>query len=274
MQIWLPLFTLNRGGHVKCISSSDINPTEWYSGLRLCPLGLIFHRCIIKSETPTQLLLSIDLQQRHSTMSEITETKEAQPQVSDDYSKRPAVEEKNADVTLRLLEEYGDQFGPLTPEAEKKLRRKLYLRIMLLLSAINIMLFVSCTLSHDHGSRRSLHVRGLVRAFFSVIPGFSLCRNELINLTTIRSTNQLSGSLPFWVFSRKLESASLSTTTLTPCFMLVSPLLHIPSSSRRYFDDVSFMYMAFNSMNLQATLLSNGLGTTSCRSFHSAATSQ
>ncbi|KAK0387060.1 hypothetical protein NLU13_5373 [Sarocladium strictum] len=75
-------------------------------------------------------------------MSEITETKEVQPQVADDFSKRPAVQEKNADVTLRLLEEHGDQFGSLTPEAEKKLRRKLYRRIMVLLSAINIMLFV------------------------------------------------------------------------------------------------------------------------------------
>lgn len=76
-------------------------------------------------------------------MAEITEAK-AQPQAADEIiAKGPTVEEKNADVTLRLVEEHGDQFGPLTPEAEKKLRRKLYLRIMVLLSAINIMLFVS-----------------------------------------------------------------------------------------------------------------------------------
>ncbi|KAM9873462.1 cysteine transporter (major facilitator superfamily transporter) [Verticillium dahliae] len=64
------------------------------------------------------------------------ETAETHPQ------KGKSVEERNADVTLRLLEEHGDKFGPLTPEAEKKLRRKLYLRVMLLLSAVNIMLFV------------------------------------------------------------------------------------------------------------------------------------
>ncbi|EEY18165.1 cysteine transporter [Verticillium alfalfae VaMs.102] len=64
------------------------------------------------------------------------ETAQTHPQ------KGKSVEERNADVTLRLLEEHGDKFGPLTPEAEKKLRRKLYLRVMLLLSAINIMLFV------------------------------------------------------------------------------------------------------------------------------------
>ena len=58
-------------------------------------------------------------------------------------STRKTVQEKFADATLRLVEDHGDSVGPLTPEGEKKLRRKLYLRIMLLLSAINIMLFVS-----------------------------------------------------------------------------------------------------------------------------------
>lgn len=75
-------------------------------------------------------------------MSEITETKAIQPNVSS-KTRGPTVDEKNADVTLRLLEEHGEKFGPLAPEAEKKLRRKLYLRVMVLLSAINIMLFVS-----------------------------------------------------------------------------------------------------------------------------------
>lgn len=56
---------------------------------------------------------------------------------------RQTVAEKYADVTLRLIEDHGDEFGPLTPEKEKSLRRKLYLHIMLLISAINIILFVS-----------------------------------------------------------------------------------------------------------------------------------
>lgn len=53
------------------------------------------------------------------------------------------VQEDYADVTLRIVEEHGDEFGPLTPEKEKKLRRKLYLHIMGLMSVINIILFVS-----------------------------------------------------------------------------------------------------------------------------------
>lgn len=55
------------------------------------------------------------------------------------------VQEKYADVTLRLIEDHGDKFGPLTPEKEKKLRRKLYLHLMVLISAINLVLFVSMT---------------------------------------------------------------------------------------------------------------------------------
>ena len=52
------------------------------------------------------------------------------------------IQEKYADVTLRLIEEHGDNVGPLTEEKEKRLRRKLYWKIMLLVSVINLTLFV------------------------------------------------------------------------------------------------------------------------------------
>ncbi|KAI1086782.1 putative allantoate permease of the major facilitator superfamily [Rostrohypoxylon terebratum] len=52
------------------------------------------------------------------------------------------VAEKYADVTLRLIDDHGDEFGPLTPEKERLLRRKLYRHIMTLISAINIILFI------------------------------------------------------------------------------------------------------------------------------------
>jgi hypothetical protein len=61
---------------------------------------------------------------------------------TEEPSPTKTVDVRNADVTLRLLEEHGHEFGPLTPEAEKRLRRKLYWRLMTLLSAINIVLFV------------------------------------------------------------------------------------------------------------------------------------
>ncbi|RDL40200.1 putative cysteine transporter protein [Venustampulla echinocandica] len=53
-----------------------------------------------------------------------------------------AIKEKDADVTLRFIEQHGHEVGPLTPEKEKKLRRKLYLHVMVLVSAINLILFV------------------------------------------------------------------------------------------------------------------------------------
>ncbi|KAH8705615.1 major facilitator superfamily domain-containing protein [Talaromyces proteolyticus] len=52
------------------------------------------------------------------------------------------IQEKYADETLRILESHGDDFEPLTPEKEKKLRRKLYWHVMGLLSAINLLLFI------------------------------------------------------------------------------------------------------------------------------------
>ncbi|KAH8430976.1 uncharacterized protein LDX57_008638 [Aspergillus melleus] len=53
------------------------------------------------------------------------------------------IQEKYADVTLHLIEEHGDNVGPLTEEKEKRLRRKLYWKIMFLVSVINLTLFVS-----------------------------------------------------------------------------------------------------------------------------------
>ena len=70
---------------------------------------------------------------------------EKEPQV---HSHVQTVQESYADVTLRLVEEHGDEFGPLTPEKEKRLRRKLYFYIMGLMSVINIVLFVSINPFH------------------------------------------------------------------------------------------------------------------------------
>jgi hypothetical protein len=56
---------------------------------------------------------------------------------------------RNADVTLHLLEKHGHEFGPLTPEAERRLRKRLYWRLMTLLSAINIVLFVRFDSAHE-----------------------------------------------------------------------------------------------------------------------------
>jgi hypothetical protein len=54
-----------------------------------------------------------------------------------------AVDQRDADETLSLVEEYDSKFGLPTPEFEKKLRWKLYLHITILITLINLMLFVS-----------------------------------------------------------------------------------------------------------------------------------
>lgn len=52
------------------------------------------------------------------------------------------VEEKYADITLRFAEEYGHTVEPMTPEKERKLKRKLYKYITALVLVINLALFV------------------------------------------------------------------------------------------------------------------------------------
>lgn len=63
--------------------------------------------------------------------------------VTDNQVKLQTVEEKYADVTLRLIEQYGHTVEPLTPAEEKILQRKLWLHIVFVVSFINLVLFVS-----------------------------------------------------------------------------------------------------------------------------------
>lgn len=58
---------------------------------------------------------------------------------------KQTTKEKYADVTLRLAEEYGHIVLPLTPEGDMKLNKKLYLHMMLLICAINLVMFVSAS---------------------------------------------------------------------------------------------------------------------------------
>ena len=53
------------------------------------------------------------------------------------------VSKRAADVTLELVEKYGDSFEPLTEATERRLRWKLYLNVIGLTVLINLWLFVS-----------------------------------------------------------------------------------------------------------------------------------
>lgn len=69
--------------------------------------------------------------------------KEAPQTTTGPHSEAKTVQEGYADVTLRIIEDHGHEFGPLTPAGEAKIRWKLYFHIMILVSVINITLFVS-----------------------------------------------------------------------------------------------------------------------------------
>jgi hypothetical protein len=65
------------------------------------------------------------------------------PRLDVEPGQTKSISERSADVTLRFIEQYADTVGPLTPEKEKKLRRKLYFHILTMLIITNLMLFVS-----------------------------------------------------------------------------------------------------------------------------------
>lgn len=52
------------------------------------------------------------------------------------------VKDKEADVTLQLLQQYGPTAGPLTPQTERRLQRKLWLTIFPMVFFVNFMLFL------------------------------------------------------------------------------------------------------------------------------------
>lgn len=72
--------------------------------------------------------------------------KEAQASVANSdqgHNRTAVVNEKYADETLRLVEAHGKEIAPLTEDGEKHIIKKLYLHVMGLLLAINLLLFVS-----------------------------------------------------------------------------------------------------------------------------------
>lgn len=61
----------------------------------------------------------------------------------DSTSSTPIVAQKYADVTLEFVELYDESTPPLTEKEVKKLSRKLFWYIILLLTLTNLLLFVS-----------------------------------------------------------------------------------------------------------------------------------
>ena len=86
---------------------------------------------------------------RNELLARMDLTFQAEPMAIESQSPKNerAIDTKYADETLRILQLHGDSVGSLTTEKEKTLRRKLYWRIFGLLSAINLLLFVSLLLT-------------------------------------------------------------------------------------------------------------------------------
>jgi hypothetical protein len=59
-----------------------------------------------------------------------------------DVSEERTIAQKDADITLSFLKQYGEIIESLPSDSEAKLLRKLYVYIMTLLVVLNLMLFV------------------------------------------------------------------------------------------------------------------------------------
>ena len=69
---------------------------------------------------------------------------------------RITVSDRQADITLRFLEEHDYEFGPVTPEKERKLLWKLYLYVLGIAIVTNLVLFVSV---YSVGRRRAKQIK-------------------------------------------------------------------------------------------------------------------
>lgn len=81
------------------------------------------------------------------------ETKEPCLAMASDDSKirnDKVVSERAADETLRLVEEHGGNVGELTPQIETRLKRKICLYVLFLVTVIDLILYV-CAVPATHG---------------------------------------------------------------------------------------------------------------------------
>lgn len=97
------------------------------------------------------------------------------------------IKEKYADATFRFVEQYSHSVEPLSAEGQRKLSRKLYLNVLLLVCVVNLMLFVR-------------------RAY-----SFQILQYKL--LTNCRSTNQHSHTPVSWDYLKRLVSMTPNTIT-------------------------------------------------------------
>ncbi|WAO95653.1 Hypothetical protein NCS54_01328700 [Fusarium falciforme] len=126
------------------------------------------------------------------------------------------ISNKAADETLELIEQYGNDVGELTPEGEKKLKRKLYIHVLLLVTFIDFMLYV------DKSTLGQATLLGLFE-------DTGLNNAEYNNLNSLFYTGYILGQVPGQLLIQKLRLRTYISGTIF-CWAVVV-LLHCVAKS-------------------------------------------
>lgn len=119
------------------------------------------------------------------------------------------VDEKDADATLKFMETYSSQVnGPLTPEIEKRIRRKLYFWLVPLLMMINTVLFVD----------KSVLSYGILLGLFE---STGISHDQYNNLNSIFYAGYFTGQIPLHFFLQKFNFARFVSLILFTWAILI-----------------------------------------------------
>ncbi|KAK9234018.1 putative allantoate permease of the major facilitator superfamily [Lipomyces kononenkoae] len=126
------------------------------------------------------------------------------------------ISKRAADVTLELVEKYGDSFEPLTPNAERRLRWKLYLWIVGLVSVVNLWLFIDkATLAYG--------------SLLGIFEETGLTDTEYNNLNTLFYTGYIIAQAPGHYLIQRLPLGKFVAATIFVWSLIV--FLHCTAKS-------------------------------------------
>ncbi|CCH43406.1 putative transporter [Wickerhamomyces ciferrii] len=124
-------------------------------------------------------------------------------------SNQAHVDEKDADATLKFLEQYGDKVTEdITPTIEKKIRRKLYIWLVPLLMTINTMLFLD----------KSVLSYGILLGLFE---STGISHKQYNDLNSIFYAGYFFGQIPLHFFLQKFNFAKFVSLILFSWAILI-----------------------------------------------------
>ncbi|KAF5567912.1 major facilitator superfamily domain-containing protein [Fusarium napiforme] len=121
-----------------------------------------------------------------------------------------------ADETLDLIEKHGHEVGELTPEKKKKLKRKIYIHVLLLVTFIDFMLYV------DKSTLGQATLLGLFK-------DTGLNNSEYNNLNSLFYTGYIIGQIPGQLLIQKLPLRTFISGIIFTWAVIV--LLHCVAQS-------------------------------------------